>query len=317
MDLRRKLFSHILNIRPSALAKESTGDLMSAITMDIPLISRKAATFMPIIVGNVFALVFATYVLFLLSPHLLLISFLFIPLYYLAWKKEYGPMLESGRKEREKTGTINERTREGVENVMVIKLYRAKNFFLGHFNRVQNEWFTHIKHLIIHLGLLRGAILGTDWIAPYIILGAGIYVLLGEIALLSGTLTPIAFLVAAIVVSFSAYSYRHLVRRFPFSAGEAIYVQEAFGSIGLSRLVGIALVFSGIVSSATLARGFTGYFSILMSLANAGELGGGATSGTLISLLGFGRVFLYSAWIFGPALIILYFIKFKKQTRKA
>jgi len=57
-------------------------------------------------------------------------------------------------------------------------------------------------------------------------------------------------------------------------------------------------------------------FSILMSLANAGELGGGATSGTLISLLGFSRVFLYSAWVFGPALIILYFIKFKKQTRK-
>ena len=175
MDLRRKLFSHILNIRPSALAKESTGDLMSAITMDIPLISRKAATFMPIIVGNVFALIFATYVLSLLSPHLLLISFLFIPLYYLAWKKEYGPMLESGRKEREKTGTINERTREGVENVMAIKLYSAKNFFLGHFNRVQDEWFKHIKRLCIHQGLLSSAIIGIDWIAPYIILGVGIF----------------------------------------------------------------------------------------------------------------------------------------------
>ncbi len=101
------------------------------------------------------------------------------------------------------------------------------------------------------------------------ILGAGIYVLLGEIALLSGTLTPIAFLVAAIVVSFSAYSYRHLARRFPYSAGEAIYVQEAFASIPLSRMVGIALVFSGVVSSATLARGFTGYFSILISLPDA------------------------------------------------
>ena len=58
-------------------------------------------------------------------------------------------------------------------------------------------------------------------------------------------------------------------------------------------------------------------FSFLMSLANAGELSGGAISGTMISLLGFGRVFLYSAWVFGPALIIFYLIKFKKQTRKA
>ena len=58
------------------------------------------------------------------------------------------------------------------------------------------------------------------------------------------------------------------------------------------------------------------HFSILMSLANAGELGGGATTGTLISIFGFGRVFLYSAWFFGPALLILYFIKFKKRIIK-
>lgn len=101
------------------------------------------------------------------------------------------------------------------------------------------------------------------------ILGAGIYVLLGEVALISGTLTPVAFLVAAIVVSFSAYSYRHLARRFPYSAGEAVYVQEAFSSIAISRLVGLALVFSGIVSSATIARGFTGYFAILITLPDA------------------------------------------------
>lgn len=101
------------------------------------------------------------------------------------------------------------------------------------------------------------------------ILGAGIYVLLGEVALITGTLTPVAFLVAAIVVSFTAYSYRHLARRFPHSAGEAVYVQEAFSSIPLSRLVGLALVFSGIVSSATIARGFTGYFSILITLPDA------------------------------------------------
>jgi len=101
------------------------------------------------------------------------------------------------------------------------------------------------------------------------ILGAGIYVLLGEVALVSGSFTPVAFLVAAIVVSFSAYSYRHLARRFPYSAGEAVYVQEAFASTHLSRLVGLTIVFSGIVSAATIARGFTGYFAILVTLPDA------------------------------------------------
>ena len=57
-------------------------------------------------------------------------------------------------------------------------------------------------------------------------------------------------------------------------------------------------------------------FSILTSLGNAGMAGGETVSGTLVAMLGFGRVFLYSAWIFGPALLILYFIKLKKHVRK-
>lgn len=98
------------------------------------------------------------------------------------------------------------------------------------------------------------------------ILGADIYVLLGEVAQISGLLTPLAFFVAAIVVSFSAYSYRHLARRLPYSAGEAAYVQAAFGSNQLSTGVGIAIVFAGVVSAATIARGFTGYVAALITL---------------------------------------------------
>lgn len=98
------------------------------------------------------------------------------------------------------------------------------------------------------------------------ILGAGIYVLLGEVAQISGSLTPVAFFVAVIVVSFSAYSYRHLARRLPYSAGEAVYVQEAFGSRQLSTGVGIAIVFAGMVSAATITRGFTGYVAALVTL---------------------------------------------------
>jgi len=48
-------------------------------------------------------------------------------------------------------------------------------------------------------------------------------------------------------------------------------------------------------------------------LGNAGMTGGETVSGTLVSMIGFGRTFLYSAWIFGPALLILFFIKLKKQ----
>ena len=54
-------------------------------------------------------------------------------------------------------------------------------------------------------------------------------------------------------------------------------------------------------------------YSILMSITNFGEEGIGTISGSLVVLLGFGRVFLFSAWICGPALLILYFIRLKKN----
>lgn len=53
-------------------------------------------------------------------------------------------------------------------------------------------------------------------------------------------------------------------------------------------------------------------FSILTGLGNFGYIFAGAVSGSLYTMFGFSRVFLYSAWIFGPALLILHFIKLKK-----
>ncbi len=98
------------------------------------------------------------------------------------------------------------------------------------------------------------------------IVGAGIYVLIGEISSESGKFTPFSFLISAIIVSFSAFSYSELSSRFPRSAGEATYMQEAFSKKWLSSLVGWAIVLIGIVSSATIAKGFVGYFQVLFDL---------------------------------------------------
>ena len=54
-------------------------------------------------------------------------------------------------------------------------------------------------------------------------------------------------------------------------------------------------------------------YSILSGLTNVGEMGGMSFSGTLITNLGFSRVFLYSGWMYGPLLLILYFIHLKSD----
>jgi len=93
------------------------------------------------------------------------------------------------------------------------------------------------------------------------ILGAGIYVLIGKVAGYAGMQTPIAFLVAAILAGLTAFSYAELSVRFPKSAGEAIYIEEAFKQRLLSILVGVFIVSVGITSTATLLNGLTGYIN--------------------------------------------------------
>jgi MFS family permease len=52
-------------------------------------------------------------------------------------------------------------------------------------------------------------------------------------------------------------------------------------------------------------------FSILTSLGNIGLFSGEFLSGAMYSILGFARTFLYGAWFYGPAILVLYIIKLK------
>lgn len=98
------------------------------------------------------------------------------------------------------------------------------------------------------------------------ILGAGIYVLVGKVAGEAGFYAPVSFMLASLLAAFSAFSYAELAARFPRSAGEAIYIEEGFGIKKLSVSVGLMIVLVGIVSVATLAHGFAGYFKVFFDL---------------------------------------------------
>lgn len=93
--------------------------------------------------------------------------------------------------------------------------------------------------------------------------GAGIYVLVGATAAQAGPYAPVAFLLAAIVVAFTAFSYAELSTRYPVSAGEAAYVEAGFGWNWLTTLVGLAVAASGIISAAAVSIGAASYLQPL------------------------------------------------------
>ncbi|TCO72939.1 APC family permease [Rhodovulum euryhalinum] len=92
-----------------------------------------------------------------------------------------------------------------------------------------------------------------------VIVGAGIYVLVGAVAGVVGVWTPLAFLLAGLVAAPSALSYAELSARIPEAAGEAAYVEQGLGLHGLAVFAGLAIVVAGTVSAAAVLRGGTGY----------------------------------------------------------
>jgi len=92
-------------------------------------------------------------------------------------------------------------------------------------------------------------------------IGAGIYLLIGEVAKVSGFAAPSAFLASSILAAFTAMSFAELAARFPQSAGEAAFVREGFGRRDLATAVGLLVAIAGCVSAAAMANGFAAYLS--------------------------------------------------------
>ena len=96
------------------------------------------------------------------------------------------------------------------------------------------------------------------------ILGAGIYALVGKVAGVAGAASWAAFCVALFVAGLTALSYAELGGRFPRSAGESFFAEQAFGRPALAFVVGWIVLCSGVLSLATVSVAFGGYMSGLV-----------------------------------------------------
>ena len=96
------------------------------------------------------------------------------------------------------------------------------------------------------------------------LIGGGVFSVLGLVIYDSGPAAFIAFLLAGIVSSFTAYSYIHLATKFPRAGGAFIYVREASKSKWLSGLLGIILWFGYSFSVGLYAMTFGWYLGAVL-----------------------------------------------------
>jgi APA family basic amino acid/polyamine antiporter len=98
------------------------------------------------------------------------------------------------------------------------------------------------------------------------ILGTGIYTLIGVGAGLAGNSLWLSFVLSALIAIFTALSYAELSSMMPYEAAAYHYTRKAFGNELLSFLVDWMFAFSAMMFAATEAFGFSGYLSIFMAI---------------------------------------------------
>lgn len=104
------------------------------------------------------------------------------------------------------------------------------------------------------LSLTAAVAMGTG-----VMIGAGIFALTGQVAEYAGPLFPIAFLLAAAISGFSAYSYIKVTSKYPSAGGIAMILQKAYGKSVMTGACALLMASSMIISESLVARTFGAY----------------------------------------------------------
>ncbi|MBX9759044.1 MAG: amino acid permease [Beijerinckiaceae bacterium] len=97
-----------------------------------------------------------------------------------------------------------------------------------------------------------------------VIVGAGIYVAIGEVQARAGAASPVSFLVAGAAAALTGLSYADLASRWPHAAGAAAFVEHGFKSAVLGRVTAVALTVAVCVAAASIAAGSVKYFQVFI-----------------------------------------------------
>ncbi len=92
-----------------------------------------------------------------------------------------------------------------------------------------------------------------------VMIGAGIFALTGQVAELAGPLFPLAFVAAAAISGFSAYSYIKVSSEYPSAGGIAMILKKAYGPTMVTGAAALMMALSMVINESLVARTFATY----------------------------------------------------------
>ena len=102
-------------------------------------------------------------------------------------------------------------------------------------------------------------LVGTVAMGTGVMIGAGIFALTGQVAEYAGALFPLAFVLAAVISGFSAYSYIKVSNKYPSAGGIAMILKKAYGPTMVTGGASLLMAFSMIINESLVARTFATY----------------------------------------------------------
>ena len=102
-------------------------------------------------------------------------------------------------------------------------------------------------------------LLGSVSLGTGVMIGAGIFALVGQVAEFAGDFFPLAFLLGAIVAAVSSYSYIRYSSVNPSSGGIAMLLKDAYGPGVAAGSFSLFMYVSMVVAESLLARTFGTY----------------------------------------------------------
>lgn len=133
------------------------------------------------------------------------------------------------------------------------------------------------------LGLISATLMGVG-----VILGAGIYVIVGVATGWAGNMVWLSFLIAAVAAALAGISYARLGRLRPRNAPEYQYLSMAFGRFP-GFLAGWMVLWATVISASAVALGFAGYLEHLFGVPMVAGAIGLILFSVLIVFLGIGE----------------------------
>lgn len=144
-DLRRQIFAHLQRLNLSFYDRTPVGRLMTRVTSDVEVLNELFSSGVVAVFGDVFTLVFIAGFMFVVDWQLALVTFLVIPLVFVAAAAFRKRIRDAYRDIRIRLARINAFLQERISGMSVIQLFGRERDTAGKFRKIADD------HLEAHL----------------------------------------------------------------------------------------------------------------------------------------------------------------------